>query len=209
MTAMTKSRITCLFVDIGGVLLSDGWDRNSRALAAKNFGLNPQEMEDRHNQTFYTFEIGKITIDEYLKRVVFYKKRAFTRAEFKKFIFMQSKECPSMIDLVRKLKATYNLKVVVVSNESRELNAYRIRQFDLAQFVDFFVSSCYVHFRKPDTDIFKLAFDIAQVPVKQIVYIENTPMFVQVAESLGIQSILHKDYKTTCAKLASFGLKRT
>jgi len=204
---MTKSRITCLFVDIGGVLLSDGWGRNSRALAAKKFGLNSQEMEDRHNQTFYTFEIGKITIDEYLKRVVFYKKRSFTRAEFKQFIFMQSKECPSMIDLVRKLKASYHLKVVVVSNESRELNAYRIRQFNLEQFIDFFVSSCYVHFRKPDTDIFKLALDIAQVPVQQIIYIENTSMFVQVAEGLGIKSILHKDYKSTHAQLASYGLK--
>jgi len=196
-----------LFVDIGGVLLSDGWGRNSRALAAKKFSLNPQEMEDRHNQTFYTFEIGKISIDEYLKRVVFYKKRSFTPAEFKQFIFMQSTECPSMIDLVRKLKAAYDLKVVVVSNESRELNAYRIRQFNLARFIDFFVSSCYVHLRKPDTEIFKLALDIAQVPVKQIVYIENTSMFVQVAENLGIQSILHTDYKSTCAKLASFGLK--
>jgi putative hydrolase of the HAD superfamily len=202
-----RSKITCLFVDIGGVLLADGWDHHSRALASKKFGLNPVEMDIRHNQTFYTFEIGKITIDEYLNRTVFYEKRGFTRAEFKKFIFMQSKQCPLMIELVRKLKLKYNLKVVVVSNESRELNEYRIEKFELALFVDFFVSSCYVHFRKPDKDIFRLAVDIAQVPVSQIVYIENTPMFVQVAEGLGIKSILHTDYKSTCTKLASFGLK--
>jgi len=188
-------------------LLSDGWDHSSRALAAKKFGLDPIEMNGRHNQTFYTFEIGKITIDEYLNRTVFYEKRRFTRAEFKKFVFMQSKECPHMIDLVKKLKVKYNLKIVVVSNESRELNTYRIQKFKLAGFVDFFVSSCYVHFRKPDTDIFRLAVDIAQVPVNQVVYIENTPMFVQVAQGLGIKSILHVDYKSTCAKLASFGLK--
>jgi len=207
MPVKNQSKITCLFVDIGGVLLSDGWGRDSRALAAKKFGLNHQEMEDRHNQTFYTFEIGKITIAEYLKRVVFYKKRAFTRAQFKQFIFKQSTECPSMIDLVRKLKSKYHLKVVVVSNESRELNTYRIRKFNLAKLVDFFVSSCYVYLRKPDTDIFKLALDIAQVPARQIVYIENTSMFVQVAEGLGLQTILHTDYKSTRAKLASFGLK--
>src|SRR5271154_6532274 len=202
-----KSKITCLFVDIGGVLLSDGWDHSARALAAKKYGLNSVEMDIRHNQPFYTFEIGKITIDEYLDRAVFYEKRGFTRAEFKKFMFMQSKECPQMIDLVKKLKVKYNLKVVVVSNESRELNEYRIEKFELAKFVDFFISSCYVHFRKPDKDIFRLALDIAQVPVDQIVYIENTPMFVQVAEDLGIKSILHKEYKSTCAQLASFGLK--
>jgi len=88
---MPQSKITCLFVDIGGVLLSDGWDHSSRALASKKFGLNPIEMDIRHNQTFYTFEIGKITIDEYLNRTVFYEKRDFTRAVFKRFMFMQSK----------------------------------------------------------------------------------------------------------------------
>jgi putative hydrolase of the HAD superfamily len=98
------------------------------------------------------------------------------------------------------------LKVIIVSNESRELNAHRISKFKLAGFVDAFISSCFVHCRKPDADIFKLALDIAQTPARQIVYIENTPMFVQVAEDLGIRSILHTDYKTTRAKLAAFGL---
>ena len=111
-----------------------------------------------------------------------------------------------MIDLVRKLKIKYGLKIAVVSNEARELNAYRIKKFSLGGFVDFFISSCFVHLRKPDTDIFRLALDIAQVSVRQIVYIENTFMFVQVAERLGIRSIHHIDYKNTCAQLSSFGL---
>jgi putative hydrolase of the HAD superfamily len=87
------------------------------------------------------------------------------------------------------------------------VNAYRIRKFKLAGFVDSFISSCFVHVRKPDADIFRLALDIAQAPVRQVVYIENTPMFVQIAEGLGIRSILHTDYKSTCARLASFGLQ--
>ena len=99
------------------------------------------------------------------------------------------------------------MKIVVVSNESRELNTYRIGKFKLDQFVDSFVSSCFVHVRKPDADIFRLALDIAQTPAGQVVYIENTPMFVQVAEGLGIRSILHADYNSTSAKLASFGLQ--
>jgi putative hydrolase of the HAD superfamily len=114
-----------------------------------------------------------------------------------------------MIDLVTQLKARHGLKIAAVSNEARELNAYRIRQFKLNGFVDFFVSSCFVHLRKPDADIFRLALDIAQVPVKEILYIENTPMFVQIAEGLGIRSILHSDYRSTRAKLASFGLVQT
>jgi putative hydrolase of the HAD superfamily len=112
-----------------------------------------------------------------------------------------------MIELVRKLKAQYGLKIAVVSNEGRELNSYRINKFKLDEFVDFFVSSCFVHLRKPDSDMYRMALDIAQVPAERVVYIDDQPMFVQVAEGLGIRSILHTDYMSTCAKLASFGLE--
>ena len=201
--------ITTLFLDIGGVLLTDGWSQPFRARAMKRFHLDPQEMEDRHHLTFDTYEEGKLTLDEYLARVVFYRKRSFTCAQFREFMFAQSKPFPEMINLIRRLKMNYGLKIAVVSNEARELNAHRIRTFKLNQFVDFFVSSCFVHLRKPDVDIFRLALDLAQTPAHQIVYIENTAMFVQIAEGLGIRSILHTDYKSTCAKLASFGLDVT
>src|SRR5208337_740625 len=148
----------------------------------------------------------KITFNEYLDRVVFYEKRPFARAEFRRFMFAQSKPYAEMIALVRTLKTKYGLKIIVVSNESRELNAYRIGQFKLDGFVDAFISSCFVRLRKPDADIFKLALDIAQTPARQIVYIENTQLFVQIAEGIGIRSILHTDYKSTCTKLSSFGL---
>ncbi|MGA3162628.1 MAG: HAD family phosphatase [Verrucomicrobiota bacterium] len=199
--------ITALFLDIGGVLLTNGWDHHARRRAAKYFKLNWAEMEQRHSLNFDTYELGKLTLEEYLGRVVFYQKRPFTRAQFCRFMFAQSKPYPEMIELVRRLKARYGLKISVVSNEGRELNAYRIRKFKLDEFVDLFISSCFVHFRKPDADIFRLTLNIAQAPARQVVYIENTPMFVQVAEGLGIRSILHTDYRSTCAKLASFGLQ--
>ena len=121
-------------------------------------------------------------------------------------MFAQSKPYSGMIDLVRALKVRHGLKIAVVSNEARELNEHRIRKFKLGEFVDFFISSCFVHVRKPDADIFRLALDIAQVPARQVVYIENTPMFVRIAEGLGIRSIIHRDCKSTGAKLASLGL---
>src|SRR5580658_8700042 len=205
---MTKKlAITCLFVDIGGVLLSNGWDHPVRKRAAEYFKLDLAEIDDRHHLTFDTYEEGKLTLDEYLKRVVFYKKRPFTRAEFQRFMFAQSKPCPGMIGLITRLKYRYGLKVIVVSNEGRELNSHRIQKFKLNAIVDSFISSCFVHIRKPDCDIFRLALDIAQVPVRQIVYIENTPMFVQLAEGLGIRSILHTDYESTRSELAALGLK--
>jgi len=199
--------ITCVFLDIGGVLLTDGWDHHARKRAAVNFKLEFAEMEDRHHLNFYTYEEGKLTLEEYLGRVVFHEKRSFTRAQFRRFMFAQSKPYPEMIELAARLKVRHGLKIAVVSNEARELNEYRIRKFKLDRFVDFFISSCFVHVRKPDADIFRLALDIAQVPAPQVVYIENTPMFVQIAEGLGIRSILHTDYRSTCAKLASFGLQ--
>jgi putative hydrolase of the HAD superfamily len=202
-----KQGIRFLFVDIGGVLLSDGWAYSSRKLAAKKFDLNPEELERRHNQAFDTYESGKLTIEEYLNRVVFYEKRKFNRAQFQKFMFDQSKPYPQMIELIQQLKIKYGLKIVVLSNEARELNEYRIRKFKLDEFVDFFISSCYVHLRKPDTDIFRLALDISQATTQKVVYIENTPMFVKIAEGLGIRCILHRDYKSTCAKLSAFRLK--
>jgi putative hydrolase of the HAD superfamily len=205
---MTHSReITTLFLDIGGVLLTDGWDHNARKRAAASFHVELAEMEDRHHLTFDTYEEGKLTLEEYLGRVVFYKKRPFTMAQFRRFMFAQSKPYPEMIELVAHLKARHGLKITVVSNEARELNSHRIRTFKLNRFVDSFVSSCFVHVRKPDADIFRLALDIAQARAREVLYIENTPMFVQVAEGLGIRSILHKDYRSTCTKLASFGLQ--
>jgi putative hydrolase of the HAD superfamily len=199
--------ITTLFLDIGGVLLTDGWDHHARKRAATNFKLELVEMEDRHHLTFDTYEEGKLTLEEYLGRVIFYQKRPFTRAQFRRFMFAQSKPYPEMIAMVSRLKVRHGLKIAVVSNEARELNAYRICKFKLDGFVDFFISSCFVHLRKPDEDIFRLALDIAQAPAGQVVYIENTPMFVQIAEGLGIRSILHTDYRSTCAKLASLGLQ--
>jgi FMN phosphatase YigB (HAD superfamily) len=203
----TPIPITSLFLDIGGVLLTNGWDHLARRRAAKRFKLDWAEMEERHGLNFETHEEDKLTFNEYLDRVVFHEKRPFTRAEFRRFMFAQSKPCAKMIALVRNLKAKYGLKIIVVSNESRELNDHRISTFKLAGFVDAFISSCFVHLRKPDADIFKLALDIAQTPAWQIVYIENTPLFVQIAEGLGIRSILHTDYKSTHAKLAAFGLR--
>jgi putative hydrolase of the HAD superfamily len=197
----------CLFLDIGGVLLTDGWDHHARERAATHFKLDRTETEDRHRLTFETYEEGKLTLEEYLGRVIFCQERAFTRAQFRHFMFAQSKSYPEMIDMIARLKARHGLKIAVVSNEARELNAHRIRKFKLGALVDFFISSCFVHIRKPDADIFRLALDIAQAPARQVVYIENTPMFVESAEGLGIRSILHTDYRSTCAQLAALGLQ--
>lgn len=206
-TMKKNTAITCLFLDIGGVLLNNGWDHHARQRAAETFKLEWDEMEVRHRLNFAIYEEGRLTLEEYLRRVVFHQPRPFTRAQFRSFMFAQSQPHPEMLELVVHLKARHGLKIIVVSNEARELNTYRIRKFKLDRFVDAFISSCFVHIRKPDANIFRLALDISQTPARQIVYIENTSMFAEIAEGLGIRSILHTDYRATSAQLSSFGLR--
>ncbi len=164
-------------------------------------------MEERHHLNVDTLEEGKLTLHEYLDRVVFCSERPFTREQFRRFMFAQSNSYPEMIELMARVKVRHGLKIVAVSNEGRELNEHRIRTFKLAGLMDVFVSSCFVHIRKPDADIFRLALDIAQLPAQKVIYIENTPMFVEVAEGLGIRSILHTDPASTRTQLAALGLQ--
>lgn len=176
--------ITTLFLDIGGVLLTSGWNHHAHKRATADFKMEFAEMEDRHQLIFETYEEGKLTLEEYLGLVVFHQKRPFTWSQFRRFIFAQSKPHPDMINLVIQLKVRHGLKIAAVSNGGRERNAYRIRQLKLDRFVDCFISTCFFHVRKPDADIFRFALDIAQALAGQLVYIENTSMFVRTAEGL-------------------------
>ncbi len=203
---MTTSPITTLFLDIGGVLLTNGWDHAARRRAADQFKLDYAEIEERHHLTFDTYEEGKLSLDAYLAQIVFYDPRDFTVDQFKTFMQAQSQPYGDMIALIKAIKQRYGLKVASVNNEGRELMSYRIENFGLKALFDFFVSSCYVHFRKPDADIFRVALDVAQTPADQVLYIEDRAYFVEVAQSLGMNAVVHKDYAATKATLAEYGL---
>jgi len=201
-----KPGINCLFIDIGGVLLSDGWDHFARWRAAEVFGLDLEELEGRHRLNIGTYEEGKMTFTEYLDRVVFHRKRPFSHDRFRRFMLEDSKPHPEMIAWAARLKARYKLKVFAVSNEGRELNDYRVRRFGLGSIVDAFITSCYVHVRKPDLDIFRLALDLSRAPARRVVYLENTPLFVEAAAELGIRGVLHQNLRSTRDQFAALGL---
>jgi len=201
-----QNKIKTLFSDIGGVVLTNGWDRNARAEAIKKFKLNEEEIQERHHLTFTTYELGKLNLDTYLNRVIFFKERSFSKKDFSNFMFSISQPFPEMIDFFIKLKSKYNLKIIAVSNEGRELNDYRIARFNLHEIFDAFVSSSYVHFRKPDEDIFKMAIDISQANKDEVIYLDDRDMFVEIACELGIKGIHHKNFETTKKKLEEFGL---
>jgi putative hydrolase of the HAD superfamily len=198
--------ITHLFTDLGGVLLTNGWDRGLRKLVASQFQIDAGEMDERHHLTYDTYEAGKISLSVYLQRVVFWEPREFTEEQVVDFMLSQARGFPEMIELYKQLKAKHGLKVVVVSNEGRELTTDRIRRFNLKEFVDIFVVSSYVHFRKPDEDIFRLALDVAQADPAEVVYVDDRQMFTEVACRLGMREVWHRDYARTRAAFADLGL---
>lgn len=204
---MSKPAITTLFLDIGGVLLTNGWDTALRKQTAEHFGVDYAELDHRHRVTYDTYEEGKMALETYLKQIIFFEPRSFTPEDVKRYILEQAQPYQDMIDLVRRLRAVYGLRVAVVSNEGREIAEDRIARFRLKEFVDFFVVSAFVHFRKPDLDIYRLALDVAQVQPGEVAYIEDRPLLCEVAETLGIQSVLNRDPAGTRLILDGMGLK--
>lgn len=204
---MKREKITTLFLDIGGVLLTNGWGYEARYKAVTHFNLDMHEMDERHNLTFNTYEEGKLTLTDYLKRVVFYETRKFTEDDFKKVMFSQSLAFPDTINFFRKLKKQYHLKVIALSNEGRELNAYRIKKFKLNDLFDAFVSSSYVHLRKPDVDIFLMAGNIAQASPENSLFIDDRLMFVTVAQNIGMSGIHYRGLGSLKKQLKKFNLQ--
>ncbi len=198
--------ITTVFMDIGGVILTNGWDHNMRKLAAWTFDLDYDELNERHHLTFGTYEEGKLSLEQYLDRTIFYRERPFSKDDFRKFMYAQSKPFPDMLLLMRSLKLKYKLKTTAISNEGRELSIYRVQKFRLNSLIDIFISSAFVHFRKPDEDIYRMALDISQASPDEVLYIDDREMFVQVARGMGIRGIIQKDYKNTVLELGKYGL---
>jgi putative hydrolase of the HAD superfamily len=203
---MSEPRITTLFLDIGGVLLTNGWDRHMRRSAAETFDLDFDEMNERHHLTFDTYEEGELTLDDYLTRVIFYERRPFTREDFKAFMYARSEPKSDMIHLMSKLKKRHGLKMAAITNEGRELTLYRVKKFNLGSFIDFFIASSFVHFRKPDLRLYRMALDCAQVAPEEGFYIDDRKMFVEVAEGIGLRGMHHTEYDQTRNSLAALGL---
>lgn len=189
--------IRILFFDVGGILLTNGWGHESRKVAAEKFGLDYEEVNALHNFIFNVYEIGKITLDEYLDTVIFNHPRDFLREDFKEFIYSQSQELPDMLAWLKEWKRDCGFRVISVNNEGKELNDYRVEKFKLHECFDAFISSCEVKMRKPDPGIFQLAMGIAQAVPSQCVYFDDRIMFVQVAQRLGIKAFQHTSFEST------------
>ncbi len=187
------SEVKALFFDIGGVLLTNGWDRSERTVAAEKFHLDWKEFEDRHELVLHAFEVGDMGLDEYLDRVIFYCPRNFSREEFADYIRAQSKELPGTMDVLRRLAETKKYLISSLNNESWDMNAYRIAKFGLRRYFDVFLSSCYLGVRKPDEAIYQRALDITQRKGEECVFIDDRALNLECARELGMRTIQFKD----------------
>lgn len=191
-------KIKILFSDIGGVLLTNGWGHESRMAAAEKFKIDYEEMNILHNFIFNVYEIGKISLDDYLNTVIFNKQRDFSKEEFINFMYEQSEVLADtllwFIDWKRKHEY---VKIISLNNEPRELNQYRIQKFKLHDFFDAFVTSCEVGMRKPDPGIYLLGLGIAQARPEECIYFDDRYMLVQAAKKTGIQAFHHTSFENT------------
>jgi putative hydrolase of the HAD superfamily len=198
--------VTAIFWDIGGVILTNGWDRNSRKGAMARFGLDWEEFVDRHDLANPPFEMGEITLDDYLDRTVFYRSRAFSREDFKGFLFAQSRELPETRSLLDRLSAREYL-LAAINNEGRGVNEHRIDRFDLRRNFSAFFSSCYVGLRKPDEAIYRLALDVTRREPEESMFIDDRLINVEYAARLGIRAIHFEDPVQLERELARHGVR--
>lgn len=198
--------ITTLFWDVGGVILSNGWDRSAREQAARQFGLDGEDFQDQHELANPAFEMGQITLDEYLRRTIFYRSRSFTVAQFKEFIFAQSRACPDSRAILDELARSGRYFLATINNEGLELNAYRIQQFDLRRDFSAFFSSCFVGARKPEEAIYRIALQVTQRAPEECVFIDDRPLNLECARLLGMRTIHYQGAAQLRGELAGNGV---
>jgi putative hydrolase of the HAD superfamily len=183
------SEIHAIFWDVGGVLLTNAWDHTERAAALEHFQLDEKEFHGRHEMVVSSFERGKISLDEYLDRTVFYRSRSFTREEFRDYMLSLSRPMTDVLAFARNLAASGKYFMGTINNESRELNLHRIKKFGLRDIFRVFVSSCFVGLRKPESGIYRLALEITQINPEECCFIDDRALNLECAEKLGMRTI--------------------
>ena len=201
------SSIHAIFWDVGGVLLTNAWDHTQRVAALERFRLDEKEFHSRHEMVVSSFERGKITLDEYLDRTVFYRERPFTRDQFRDYMFSLSKPIPDVLAFARGLADSGKYFMGTLNNESRELNLYRIEKYGLREIFRLFVSSCFVGLRKPESGIYRLATEITQISPEECCFIDDRALNLECAAKLGMRTIQMQTLVQLREDLAKLGVK--
>jgi putative hydrolase of the HAD superfamily len=200
------AEVNTLFWDNGGVILTNGWDRASRREAVEKFHLDWADFEDRHELMLNAFECGQASLDDYLKRTVFYRERAYSIEEFKDFMFAQSQPYPESLELIGQVAARRRWLMAALNNESIEINEFRIRTFHLRDYFEAFFSSCYLGVRKPGREIYNLALRITQSAPQECLLIDDRDLNLECARELGMKTVQFQNAAQLRGDLARYGI---
>ena len=198
--------ITTILFDIGGVLGTDGWGHASRRKAAERFGLDWEEYTDRHERVAHAIETNRMSLEHYLTRAVFYRERAFTRDEFRAFMFAQSVANPETIEVAKELAASRKYFMATLNNEILELNRFRLKNFGLHEYFSVFFSSCFLGMRKPDEEIYRLVLQVTQRAPEECVFIDDREINLECPAQMGINTIWFRDVEQLRAELREKGI---
>jgi putative hydrolase of the HAD superfamily len=198
---------SAIFWDVGGVLLTNAWDHAQREQALEQFKLDEQEFHDRHEMVVSSLERGKISLDEYLERTIFYRPRPFARDDFKQYMFSLSQPQSDVLEFARQLSNSGKYLMATINNESTELNLYRIEKFGLREIFTLFVSSCFVGLRKPEEGIYRLALEITQKPPAECCFIDDRALNLECARRLGMNTIEMEDLGDLRQRLEDLGVR--
>lgn len=201
------TKITTMFWDIGGVILTNGWDRASRREAIANFHLDWDEFQDRHELSFSAFDSGHISLNEYLDRTIFYRARPFSKDDFVAFMFAQSREYPEARAALNRVAQSGKYLIGSINNEPLELNEYRIKKFDLRKDFLLFFSSCYVRARKPEELIYRVALEVTQRPPEECVFIDDRALNLEAPRRLGMHVIHYENVEQLGRELKNLDIE--
>jgi putative hydrolase of the HAD superfamily len=198
--------ISAIFWDVGGVLGSNAWDSSQRHRALEQFGLDETEFHDRHEMLVSSFERGKIGLDEYLDRTVFYRPRSFSRQAFRDYMCSLSRPDPASLGLARALAKSGKYLMSTINNESLDLNQYRIEAFGLREIFTVFVSSCFVGLRKPEEGIYRLAMELTQKAPEESCFVDDRALNLESAIRLGMKTVHFEEAGQLKQELAKLGV---
>jgi putative hydrolase of the HAD superfamily len=202
----TVPETTTIFFDVGGVLLTNGWDTPTRERAIAAFGLDSADFHARHGMVKTAFETGRLSLDGYIQKTVFLRHRPFSKDEFKSFMFNQSQLLGDTLDWVRALAASDRYRLFTLNNESRELHEYRVQTFGLGPVFRSFLTSCYLGQVKPDEDIYLNALGIACCTAREAVFVDDRALNVETALMLDLQAIVFRNLEQLRAELKEHGV---
>ncbi|HTS68408.1 MAG TPA: HAD family phosphatase [Terriglobia bacterium] len=200
-------KITAVFCDVGGVLLTNGWDHGERSRLVANFGLDANDFEGRHQMVSAALDSGHLTLDHYLDRTIFYRSRAFRKDQVRDFMYAQSEALPNSLPLIARLSRAPDIFLAALNNESRELNLYRIEKFRLRNYFSVFFTSCYLGISKPHRQIYQLALDVSQRQAEECLFIDDRPLNLEGARQVGLQTIQFLNAEQLEKELVALGLR--